>query len=1351
MVNIRVAAPGTHTPADRPSETTGHARLARAGWTVAWGAVAFVGLSMVPAEIAPSDLAGPVRGVLGQLGSTLPAALLAAAATAMNVAAGAVLVRLARRQPFESASLALLHGFAGAVLIDLALVASLGAGGLFRRVPLLVVHVAVLAAGARLGRPFVRREVRGADPPFVWGLIAVAWAVPVIVQLASPVAPFVDVLPNHVAPVQHLVTFGSYDPLTTTTSPIYGPSRLFLGYLGFAGTAAAMTGLSGGAAVASLALPATVLLAVAAWRLASSTIARAAAPFALATVPLTFTFLRLADTRATVLAFPLVTLALLPNASALQVAIGLGAGALVHPLIGLLGAGAVAALGVSRLLRGERGEAHELLAGVAASSAIAAPQALTMLGVPIPPLLVLLGAPAAVGAAAAVRLVATRGTAVVVATAAGGAALLTLPTWLAPAWSAVLDLARRFPLLSLGTSIGLVVAGRARMRGIVAAGVGVWLVAVAVLQLLPNDTVAWQSARFEVPKTLAYWTPWFLALATAAALDRGWRGFPARRLAVPSGAPVAAGVLVAGVAVRLLLARAEVFYWDVDLFQHWTDLMVREGPSGFYGALSAPIDYPPGYLYVLWFFGRAVRAVTGVLPPTDYTMRVLSILFDLPLAAIAAYAVGKLADARSATASERRSAQLLAAAFVLLNPAFVLDSAVYGQVDALGALLVIGAGLLLVRRGTLPELTAAALLALGVLTKPHVAVAAVAVVVVIAHRTVRPRLDWANALRLVGVGAVAMGFGLLVLTPFGLDARSFSTLIAGAKQHHPNVSSFALNAWALAGWWRNEGTVQVFGIPAAPLSLAALACVAIVAAVLAWRALEAGRRELDVFFACTAALAGSAFALVTRMHERYAIYAIAFALPLVARRAWRRWMVTASAFASFNLLYAYWFITEWIGRPVSRVGFLEATLFRPGGVRGLAVIGTAIFCWPLVLLARMRDAEDGPAPPPVLEASEPAPPWQVRFRETAASVWRDPLLRAVLALAVAHRIALQVLGLISLTRSGADAPLRLALELWSRWDAPHYLRVAEVGYRTGGEDALFIVFFPFYPLAVRMVAVVLGNFILSGLVVSFVAAVAASVLLHRLVRLDTSDEEARRAVVLLVAFPTAYFLAAPYTESVFLVGVIGAVYAARTNRWPWAAVAATLATGTRVAGLALLPALALEAVRAPNWRERLERLLWTGAGATGVGVYLLINRIVHGDPFHFLEVQRGHWFQHPVAPWTTLTHAVRSIRAPGSLSVDDRIIYGGRLAAAAFVVVVLLAGARRLRAADQVYAWLGLVLVMSASWLLSLPRYVLGIYPIFVVLAWLTRRRWLYIVLVASGFAAQAWFFWRYARGWWTF
>lgn len=368
--------------------------------------------------------------------------------------------------------------------------------------------------------------------------------------------------------------------------------------------------------------------------------------------------------------------------------------------------------------------------------------------------------------------------------------------------------------------------------------------------------------------------------------------------------------------------------------------------------------------------------------------------------------------------------------------------------------------------------------------------------------------------------------------------------------------------------------------------------------------------------------------------------------------------------------------------------------------------------------------------------------------DAGGSSARHVLVRIVL-LVIAIRVVLYVIGVATQWLLGDPDPFARSLSMWNRWDAPHYLRLADVGYRPRGEDRFFIVFYPGYPLAVRLASVVFRDLVLSALVVSAAASTGAAWLLYKLVRLDHDHPTAWRAVVVLFAFPTAYYLAVPYTESLFLLAVVGSVYAARTGRWPAAGLAGLTATATRVAGLALLPALAVEALRRPR-SAVLRKLSWCALAVVGALAYLTINWVVFGDPVHFLGVQRRHWSQQLVWPWEPTVEAARQLLTKSPRD-EFRLIYAGRLAAAVFGVAVLLWGRRRLRPTDQVYGWIGLALVMSPSWLISLPRYLLGIYPLFIVLAVRVRNRALLAQVVIVSCAAQAYFFSLYARGAWTF
>lgn len=537
------------------------------------GLIALVaGLVVLRATDIGGDPVAALAAVAAQLPLTLPAAVLVTTAATLNLAGGVVLVRILVGRPLEGLRQAALAGLVGAVVFDLVLMSALGAVGAFRWPVLLAAQLALLGLGL-LVRPvlapgLVERLGLAGGPrrrPLAWLLAALVWSGPALLTLASPVVPFLDVLPNHVAPVEHLRAFGSLATLETTPSPIYGPSRIFLGYQALLGTVATTAGVAAALAVAAFALPLLLLVALAGHGLAGAIGGRAAAGWALLAVPLSVTFLRLADARAGVLALPLVAFALWlaveppatsPLRRALLLALTLGAALLVHPLIGLLG---VATLGIAALARPERyGEAITVAAG---ALLVALPQWAVMAGHSVSPLAGLLGLP--VGGAIVVVLVAAGSQVVAVVKAvrlplAYGAIIATLGLvlagllldarlgmeWLGRDWPGA------YPVLLGGAALGWVLAWRRRGIELLAAAVAATLAAGAAAALLPGDDPLLAAARFEVPKTLAYFAPAMLAVALAVGLAALWRlrwpvlvrGLAAGALLIAMAAPIRIGV-----------------------------------------------------------------------------------------------------------------------------------------------------------------------------------------------------------------------------------------------------------------------------------------------------------------------------------------------------------------------------------------------------------------------------------------------------------------------------------------------------------------------------------------------------------------------------------------------------------------------------------------------------------------------------------------------------------------------------------------------------------------------------------------------------------------------------------------
>ncbi len=157
-------------------------------------------------------------------------------------------------------------------------------------------------------------------------------------------------------------------------------------------------------------------------------------------------------------------------------------------------------------------------------------------------------------------------------------------------------------------------------------------------------------------------------------------------------------------------------------------------------------------------------------------------------------------------------------------------------------------------------------------------------------------------------------------------------------------------------------------------------------------------------------------------------------------------------------------------------------------------------------------------------------------------------------------------------------------DVWARWDSVWFLRIAEHGY--GATSGVAAAFYPLYPLTLAGLGRAFGgHYVLAGIVVSLAATLVAFVLLYRLAEDRLGAEGARRAVLYLAVFPMALFLGASTASRSSSLLAIAAFLLAERGRWLGAGLVTGLAMLTRIAGVALLPALAVIAWRRPDrWR-----------------------------------------------------------------------------------------------------------------------------------------------------------------------
>jgi hypothetical protein len=305
--------------------------------------------------------------------------------------------------------------------------------------------------------------------------------------------------------------------------------------------------------------------------------------------------------------------------------------------------------------------------------------------------------------------------------------------------------------------------------------------------------------------------------------------------------------------------------------------------------------------------------------------------------------------------------------------------------------------------------------------------------------------------------------------------------------------------------------------------------------------------------------------------------------------------------------------------------------------------------------------------------------------------------------------------------------------VWERFDALWFLRIATAGYVDGDGSAAF---FPLYPMLIRIVSPVLGGHPLAaGILISNAAFLGALAVLYFLTSSEFDERIARRTVLYVAIFPTAYFFLAPYSESLFLLLVVASLWAARRGKWPVAGAVGALAAATRNVGVLLILPLAVEGIR--QHRERggplAPRLLWSGAVAAGTLAYLGFWQGFAGDALAPLH-QQATWQREATFPLATAVSGTREAFRwigvyPGGYHLLDWLLVVPALAAAVWVTI-------RARPAFAVYAWASLLaplsLVFAPRPFMSLPRFLLAMFPLFwAAAAWGGRRRGVHEAVVA--------------------
>ena len=327
------------------------------------------------------------------------------------------------------------------------------------------------------------------------------------------------------------------------------------------------------------------------------------------------------------------------------------------------------------------------------------------------------------------------------------------------------------------------------------------------------------------------------------------------------------------------------------------------------------------------------------------------------------------------------------------------------------------------------------------------------------------------------------------------------------------------------------------------------------------------------------------------------------------------------------------------------------------------------------------------------------------------------------------------------------------LDIFTRWDSKWYFSILKNGYQpTADLRTMYsnLAFFPLYPYLVKSVGwlgipLPDGLYIFIGLLLSNLFFLASAALLYRLiiVSLGFDEDSAHRALTLLIVFPVSFFFSAFYPESLFLFLTLLGFTFALEEKWAWTGVCAALLIVTKPTGIVPVFALAWLYMEKKGWKLQniLPSILWFLLAPIPLSLHFYDLYLVSGHPFAFLDAMTAWGGIQPSA----YLNPFQNLQGPAlDVFKIDLVL----------TILFLIASFYLLWKwpikAYGIFALLMILLALSTGLLVSISRYLLISFPIFVLLGEKLKREKWYDLTIAVFFALQVIYFAGWVNYYWV-
>jgi hypothetical protein len=312
---------------------------------------------------------------------------------------------------------------------------------------------------------------------------------------------------------------------------------------------------------------------------------------------------------------------------------------------------------------------------------------------------------------------------------------------------------------------------------------------------------------------------------------------------------------------------------------------------------------------------------------------------------------------------------------------------------------------------------------------------------------------------------------------------------------------------------------------------------------------------------------------------------------------------------------------------------------------------------------------------------------------------------------------------------GISPAKNIVLALWQRFDANWYLKIATQGY--DGSDGS-TVYFPMYPLLIRGLSFFIPS-MFAAMLISNLALIGVLVLLYRLASRIIDESAVRRTLIYFLVFPTSFFLTSAYTESLFLLFTLGSLYSASHRKWGWSVLWGVLAALTRLQGAILVVPLAYllwREIGIGSMKKLIVRVLPLGF------IPLVTLTFISFSSFSMLNTYQGTWHARLAFPWEAIGATIALL-----LSGDGGIVDALNLVVTMGLIAMMFAVWKRLPLEYTFYSLpmllIPLLRMNAIQPLVSMSRYALVVFPVFIVLGMWGKYPWANRIILYTSILLQ--------------